>query len=144
MFFSDLEGTAIGVDGNIFPVQKNKDYYKVPLIGSNYVSNPILDEYKNKESEVKESGVATWTKPNGGYFVSVDVYEGTASEVVALCKEAGVVLTGAGATYPYGKDPKDSNIRVAPSFPPVSELSLAMDVFCICAKLAAAKKILGK
>ena len=56
----------------------------------------------------------------------------------------GMVLTPAGATYPYGKDPKDSNIRVAPSFPPVSELSLAMDVFCICAKLAAAKKILGK
>lgn len=109
------------------------------------ILKPKFDVVVEKlESEVKEAGIATWTKPNGGYFVSVDVYEGTASEVVALCKEAGVVLTGAGATYPYGKDPKDSNIRVAPSFPPVSELSLAMDVFCICAKLAAAKKILGK
>ena len=70
------------------------------------------------ESQLKETGTADWTNPNGGYFVSVDVLEGTAKEVVRLCKEAGVVLTGAGATYPYGKDPKDSNIRIAPSFPP--------------------------
>ena len=125
LFFKDKNGV-------LEHMNKHKDILKLDV---------VIDKL---ESDVKESGVATWTKPNGGYFVSVDVYEGTASEVVALCKEAGVVLTGAGATYPYGKDPKDSNIRVAPSFPPVSELSLAMDVFCICAKLAAAKKILGK
>ena len=95
------------------------------------------------ESELKESGVAKWTKPNGGYFVSVDVTEGTAKRVVALCKEAGVVLTGAGATYPYGKDPKDSNIRVAPTYPPIEELQIAMEVFCISAKLAAAEKLLN-
>ena len=95
------------------------------------------------ESELKESGIAKWTKPNGGYFVSIDVAEGTAKRVVALCKEAGVVLTGAGATYPYGKDPKDSNIRVAPTYPPIEELQIAMEVFCISAKLAAAEKLLN-
>ena len=68
--------------------------------------------------------------------------DGTAKKVVALCKEAGVVLTGADATYPDGKDPKDSNIRIAPTFPPVSELETAMDIFCVCAKLAAVEKLL--
>lgn len=96
------------------------------------------------ESQLADTNTAKWTKPNGGYFVSVDVLDGTAKEVVRLCKEAGVVLTGAGATYPYGKDPKDSNIRVAPTFPPNDELKTAMDVFCICVKLAACSKLLGK
>ena len=94
------------------------------------------------EEQIKPTGTAAWTKPNGGYFVSIDVLEGTAKRVVALCKEAGLVLTGAGATYPLGKDPKDSNIRIAPSFPPNDELQEAMDVFCICAKLAACEKLL--
>lgn len=96
------------------------------------------------ESEVKPTGTATWMNPNGGYFVSVDVFEGTAKRVVQLCKEAGVVLTGAGATYPLGNDPKDSNIRIAPSFPPNDELEQAMKIFCICAKLAACEKLLAK
>ena len=94
------------------------------------------------ETELAPTATAQWTKPNGGYFVSVDVLPGTAKRVVQLCKEAGVVLTGAGATYPLGKDPKDSNIRIAPSFPPNDELQEAMDVFCICAKLAACEKLL--
>lgn len=94
-------------------------------------------------SEVKETGCASWTEPNGGYFISVDVLDGTAKEVVRLCKEAGVVLTGAGATFPYGKDPKDSNIRIAPTYPSVEELSKAADIFCICTKLAAVNKLLG-
>lgn len=95
-------------------------------------------------AELGGSNIASWTNPNGGYFVSVDVFEGTAKRVVALCKEAGVVLTGAGATYPLGIDPQDKNIRIAPSFPPVEELKTAMEVFCVCTKLAACEKILGK
>jgi DNA-binding transcriptional MocR family regulator len=96
------------------------------------------------EAELSNKGVAEWTKPNGGYFVSVDVMAGCAQRVVSLCKEAGVILTDAGATYPYGKDPYDRNIRVAPTYPPVSELQQAMDLFCICVQLAAAEKLLNK
>ena len=98
----------------------------------------ILDE------ELLGRGVAAWTKPNGGYFVSVNVLSGCASKVVALCKEAGVALTNAGATYPYGKDPNDSNTRLAPTYPPVCELETAMQLFCICVKLAAVEKLLEK
>ena len=96
------------------------------------------------KEELSGLGVAQWTEPNGGYFVSVDVMDGCAKRVVSLCKEAGVVLTGAGATYPYGKDPHDSNIRLAPTYPPVAELEKAMELFCICVKLAAVEKILAK
>ena len=95
------------------------------------------------ENNVKATGIAKWENPNGGYFVSIDVLDGTAKEVVRLCKEAGVVLTGAGATYPYGKDPKDSNIRIAPTYPSVEELAMAMQIFCVCTKLAAVTKLLG-
>lgn len=96
------------------------------------------------ESELGGKGVARWTNPNGGYFISVDVLNGCAKRVVSLCKEAGVTLTGAGATFPYGKDPNDSNIRVAPTYPPVAELQVAVDLFCICVQLAAAEKLLNQ
>lgn len=95
------------------------------------------------DKELTPTGVGEWTNPNGGYFVSVDVLSGTAKRVVSLCKKAGLILTGAGATYPLGKDPEDKNIRIAPSFPPNDELQTAMDVFCICTKLAACEKLLG-
>lgn len=109
------------------------------------VLRPKFDIVLNAlESNLKPVGIGEWTNPNGGYFVSIDVLSGTAKRVVQLCKEAGVVMTGAGATYPYGKDPDDKNIRIAPTFPPNDELITAMDVFCICTKLAACEKLLEK
>ena len=94
--------------------------------------------------QVKPAGFAKWNRPVGGYFVSLDTMPGTARRALALCKEAGVEMTGAGAAFPYGKDPMDSNIRIAPSLPPVEELEKAMDIFCICLKLAAVEKLLEK
>lgn len=88
------------------------------------------------------TGVVEWNHPKGGYFISVDTMDGCASRVVSLCGEAGVKLTPAGATYPYGKDPRDRNIRVAPTRPPVEELRLAAELFCIAAKLATVEKLL--
>ncbi|MBQ5399567.1 MAG: aminotransferase [Ruminococcus sp.] len=107
------------------------------------ILGPKFDVVLSKLSEnFFENKIAEWTNPNGGYFVSVNVYNGTAKRVVHLCKEAGVVLTGAGATYPYGVDPDDSNIRIAPSYPSVEELKVAMDVFCLSAKIAALEKLI--
>lgn len=80
----------------------------------------------------------------GGYFISFDALEGCAKKIVAMCKDAGVVLTGAGATYPYGKDPKDSNIRIAPSFPSVEEMEAASKIFVLCVKLVSIDKYLGE
>lgn len=96
------------------------------------------------DDQIKPLGIASWVKPKGGYFVSFNAMPGTAKRALALCKEAGVEMTPAGATYPYGKDPQDSNIRIAPSLPPVEELKQAMDVFCTCIKLAALEKLLEK
>ena len=93
--------------------------------------------------EIEPLEIATWQKPKGGYFVSVNTVPGLAKRTLALCKEAGVTMTGAGATFPYGKDPNDSNIRIAPSLPPVAELEKAMDIFCTCLKLAALEQKLA-
>ena len=95
------------------------------------------------ETKLEGKGIARWHNPRGGYFVSVNLLDGCAKETIRLLKEAGVVMTGAGATYPYGKDPQDSNIRIAPTFPPVEELKTAMELFCICAELAAVKRLLA-
>ena len=95
------------------------------------------------EKEIGGLGIGTWTKPLGGYFISFDSMDGCAKAIVAKAKEAGVVLTGAGATYPYGKDPKDSNIRIAPSFPTLEDLGKAAQVFVLCVKLASVEKLLG-
>lgn len=94
------------------------------------------------EEELSGLGIGEWTRPNGGYFISFDALEGCAKAVVAKCKEAGVTLTGAGATFPYGKDPKDCNIRIAPSFPTQEELALATDLFVLCVKLVSVEKLL--
>lgn len=94
------------------------------------------------ESELGGLGIAKWTNPKGGYFIGFDTLDGCAKKVVSMCDEAGVKLTGAGATYPYGKDPHDSNIRIAPTFPSTEELKEACKVFVICVKLASIDKIL--
>ena len=93
------------------------------------------------DQEIAPLDIASWRRPKGGYFVSVNTAPGLAKRTLELCKEAGVVMTGAGATFPYGKDPRDSNIRIAPSLPPVEELELAMDVFCTALKLAALEQM---
>ena len=86
--------------------------------------------------------IGTWTKPHGGYFISFDSLNGCAKEIVAKCKKAGVVMTGAGATYPYGKDPEDRNIRIAPSYPPLQDLIIATELFTLCVKLVSVNKLL--
>ena len=96
------------------------------------------------DRELSGANIGTWTKPRGGYFISFDAMEGCAKAIVAKCKEAGVVLTGAGATFPYGKDPKDSNIRIAPSFPTPEEMAQATDLFVLCVKLVSIEKLLGE
>ena len=96
------------------------------------------------DKELNGLGIGEWTKPHGGYFISFDAMEGCAKAIVAKAKEAGVVMTGAGATYPYGKDPKDSNIRIAPSYPSVEELGKAAEVFVLCVKLVSVEKLLEK
>ncbi len=95
-------------------------------------------------SELKERGVGSWRDPNGGYFVSYYAPNGCAKRIVALCKDAGLVLTPAGASYPGGYDPNDSNIRIAPTFPPCDELKTAMELFCVAARLAAVEKYLAE
>ena len=95
------------------------------------------------DREIAPLKIASWNDPKGGYFVSLNAMPGTAKRTLALCKEAGVTMTDAGATFPYGKDPQDSNIRIAPSLPPVEELEQAMEVFCTCLKVAALEKMLN-
>ena len=101
----------------------------------------VLDAF---DAKLSGKGIAQWTKPNGGYFISLDVLDGCAKRVVALCKEAGLILTGAGATYPYKNDPRDRNIRIAPTFPSTEELLQAMDVLCVCVEIACIEKILAE
>ncbi|HIW60361.1 MAG TPA: aminotransferase class I/II-fold pyridoxal phosphate-dependent enzyme [Candidatus Anaerobutyricum avicola] len=94
------------------------------------------------DRELSELEIAQWSHPMGGYFVSFDAMEGCAKKIVEKCKEAGLVLTGAGAAFPYGKDPKDSNIRIAPTMPPMEELKEAMKLFVTCVKLVTVEKLL--
>ena len=94
------------------------------------------------EKELGGKGIGEWTKPHGGYFISFDSMEGCAKDIVAKAKAAGVVMTDAGATFPYGKDPKDSNIRIAPTYPSIEELKKAAEVFVLCVKLSSVEKLL--
>lgn len=94
------------------------------------------------ERELGGLGIGTWVKPKGGYFISFEAMDGCAKEIVRKCREAGVVLTAAGAPFPYGKDPRDSNIRIAPSYPTETELAMAADLFVLCVKLVSAEKLL--
>lgn len=103
--------------------------------------NCVLDILDN---ELKSKDIASWHNPKGGYFISLDVMPGCAKRVGMLCKEAGVVLTTIGATFPYGKDPQDSNIRIAPSYPSIDELSKAAKLLCVCVQIAAIECLLNK
>jgi DNA-binding transcriptional MocR family regulator len=97
---------------------------------------------KNLKNELDGLGIAEWNEPDGGYFVSFNSIDGCANRTVELCKEAGVVMTGAGATFPYGKDPCDRNVRIAPTYPSVEELQKAMEVFCLSVKIASLEKLI--
>ncbi len=109
------------------------------------ILRPKFDLVVRKLQEgLEEVGGCTWSNPRGGYFVSFDAPEGTAKRIVSLAKDAGVTMTGAGATWPYKQDPHDSNIRIAPTLPPLEELDAAMDVFVCCVKLAYAEKLLER
>lgn len=101
--------------------------------------NAVIDVL---EEEIGSLDIGCWTKPEGGYFISFDSLPGCAKRIVELCKEAGVTLTGAGAAFPYGKDPEDKNIRIAPTYPTVGELKTAMKIFCLSVKIASAEKII--
>ena len=99
---------------------------------------------KTLDRELGGLGIGSWPSPRGGYFIAFDALPGCAKRIIGLCGEAGVKLTKAGAPFPYGKDPKDQTIRLAPSFPPLQELETAMELFCICVKLASVEKLLAQ
>ena len=92
--------------------------------------------------EIKSRGIGSWVNPIGGYFICFEALEGCAKAIVSMCKDAGVTMTGAGAPFPYGKDPKDNIIRIAPTFPTLEELKKAAEVFVLCVRLASVNKLL--
>ncbi len=124
---------------------KNIDGVKAHMQKHREILEPKFNAVLKKlDEEIKPLEIAEWHAPNGGYFISLDTMDGCAKRVVGLCKEAGAVMTGAGATYPYGKDPRDRNIRIAPTYPSVSELDQAMELFCLCVRLASVEKLLSE
>lgn len=121
------------VDGVMAQMKKHAD-----------IMRPKFEAVLNAlEKYFSENAIATWTHPKGGYFISVNLLDGCAKRTVQLCAEAGVKLTDAGATFPYGNDPRDRNIRIAPTYPTLEELKDAAEVFCLCARLASLEKLLG-
>ena len=122
---------------------KNADGVKAQMSKHAEIMAPKFNLVLQKlESEIAPLGIGKWVNVKGGYFISYDTVGSSAKRLGELCKEAGLVLTTVGATYPYGIDPEDKNIRIAPSFPPVADLEKAMDVFCLCAKLAAIEALI--
>ena len=122
---------------------KNYDGIKTHMKKQAAHLRPKFEAVLNKlDEELTGLGIGSWTRPRGGYFISFDAMDGCAKAIVAKCKEAGVVLTGAGATFPYGNDPKDSNIRIAPSFPTPEEMAMATELFVLCVKLVSVEKLL--
>lgn len=123
---------------------KNIDGVNAHMRNLAKIIKPRFDAVLSKfDSELKQFGIATWSNPNGGYFINLDVMPGTATRVFNLCKEGGVKLTNVGATYPYGNDPEDTNIRIAPTFPSVEDLELATDLLIISIKMAALEKLIS-
>ena len=109
------------------------------------VLRPKFDMVLNRlEEELEGSGLAVWSRPKGGYFISLDTLAGCAKRTVQLAKEAGVTLTGAGATYPYKRDPQDRNIRIAPTYPTPEELKSAVDIFILCVKIAGIELVVNQ
>lgn len=140
---------AIGYDKiNQFRHVKYFGSYEGVLEHMKILGKAILPKFETVlstlEKELAGLEIGSWSKPFGGYFVSFDSLEGCAKRIVSLCGEAGVKMTEAGATFPYGKDPQDSNIRIAPTYPPVEELQTAVDLFCLCVKLASVEKLLAE
>ncbi len=122
---------------------RNADGMRLHMKKHQAIIAPKFDVVINElQKNIAPLGIADWHKAEGGYFISFNTMDGCAKRVVALCKEAGVVLTDAGATYPYGVDPEDSNIRIAPTYPSVEELTKAMELFCICVKLVSAEQMI--
>ena len=123
---------------------KNADGVRAHMKKHAKILKPKFDMVINHlEKELGGKGIASWFNPKGGYFISLDVMNGCAKRVGELCKEAGVTLTNVGATYPYGYDYDDKNIRIAPSFPPLDELDMAAELLCICTQLACIEKLVG-
>ncbi|PWV99321.1 DNA-binding transcriptional MocR family regulator [Paenibacillus cellulosilyticus] len=121
---------------------KDMDHVRSHMTKHAAIIKPKFELVLNKlESELGGMNVATWNKPNGGYFISLNTLDGCAASVVTMATDAGVTLTAAGATYPYGIDPRDRNIRIAPTFPSLKELEQSIDVLCICIQLASIEKI---
>ena len=124
---------------------KNFDGIKAHMRKHAALMRPKFEAVLNSlQRELAGTGIGEWTNPNGGYFISFESMEGCAKAIVAKCKEAGVTLTGAGATYPYGRDPRDSNIRIAPTYPTPEELAQATDLFVLCVKLVSVEKLLAQ
>ena len=107
------------------------------------IIRPKFEIVFNELEKLSQFGIAEWNRPEGGYFISLNVPDGCAARVYELAKEAGVTLTPAGATFPYGKDPRDRNLRIAPTYPSNSDLQTASEILCVCIRIAAIEKLLG-